>query len=331
MFRNNRNTVLIIFLALVFVFIATSCKKLKPGSLRANYHFNRANSLFGDGRYRQAIEEYETALSHNPELVEAHRFLGESYKSLFKPGVDSPENMEKSDKALEALKMAYEIEPRNKEIIYSLGNMYDMMRNFEEAEKYYLQIMNMEPTNMENYYVVAGFYKSYIGEREELRAKAEQMYYRRIELDPENPQGYAYLAQYLNEIAPIPEFDKAYDIFEIQLGLQPDDALLHYAMGVNRFFKAYRLQNTLSLNERKRLADQSEEALKKSIDLDSSYSFSYAYMNMLYRNVFARVYPERQSRYINEANMWQERFLDIREREVERQKLEQELKRGEVR
>lgn len=331
MLRNNRNTTLIILLALAFIFMATSCKKLSPGRLQANYHFNKANSLFGEGRYRQAIEEYEAALNNNPDLVEAHRFLGESYKSLFKPGVDTPENMEKADKALEALKKAHEIEPRNKEIIYSLGNMYDMMRDFEEAEKYYLQILNMEPTNMENYYVVAGFYKSYSGEREELRAKAEQMYYRRIELDPENPQGYAYLAQYLNEIAPKPEFDKAYEIRKKQLGLQPDDALLYYAMGVNRFFKAYRLQNTLSINERKKLADESEEALKKAIEIDSSYSYSYAYMNMLYRNVFAHVYPERRSRYINEADIWQERFLDVRKRELERQKLEQELKKGEAR
>jgi len=330
MFRYNRNTAFIILLTLAVILAATSCQKLSPAKLRSNYHFNKANSLFSDGRYRLAIEEYEAALRYNPELVEAHRFLGESYKGLFRPGVESPENMERADKALEALKKAYEIEPRNKEIIYSLGNMYDMLRNFEEAEKYFLMILDMEPTNMENYYVVAGFYKRYMGEREDLKAKAEQMYYRRIELDPENPQGYAYLAQYFNELAPIPEFDKAYEIFKLQLGLQPDDALLYYSMGVNRFFKTYRLQRSLSINERKKLADESEEDLKKAIDLDPTYSFSYAYMNMLYRNVFALIYPERQSRYMNEADMWQERFLDVRKRELERQRLEQELKKGEI-
>ena len=191
-------------------------------------------------------------------------------------------------------------------------------------------ILDMEPTNMENYYVVAGLYKGYSGEREELKAKAENMYLRRIELDPENPKGYAYIAQYYNEMAPVPEFDKAYEFYKLQGGFHPDDALISYAMGVNRFFKAYRLQNVLSLAERKRLADQSEAGLKKAIEQDPSYSFSYAYLNMLYRNVHSRIYPERQGRYVAEANRWQERFQEIRKREVERSKLVEELKKGEV-
>jgi tetratricopeptide (TPR) repeat protein len=330
MSRKNTTILLTILLAVALVFSVNGCRKLNPDRLKANYHFNRANSLFSDSRYRDAIQEYEAALEYNPSLTEAYRYLGESYKNLYKAGVETPENMEKAEKALDALKKAYEIEPNNKEIIHSLGNTYDMMRDFEEAEKYFLKILDMEPTNMDNYYVVAGFYKRYAGEKEELKSRAEEMYLRRIELDPENPKGYAYIAQYYNEITPIPEFDKAYQFFSIQAELEPDNALVYYAMGVNRFFKAYRLQNRLSLQERIRLAELSEQALKKSIDLDATYSFSYAYLNILYRNVFSKIYPEREGRYVAEADAWQERFKDVRKRELERQRLEEELKKGEV-
>ncbi|MFQ6108192.1 MAG: tetratricopeptide repeat protein [Candidatus Aminicenantales bacterium] len=330
MSRKTVNLSFMILLAASVVFFAASCKKLSVNRLKANYHFNKANSLFGDNKYRDAIKEYEAALKYNPELSEAYRYLGESYKNLYKPGVETPDNMEKAEKALEALNKAYEIDPENKEIIHSLGNMYDLMRNFEEAERYFLKILDMEPTNMNNYYVVAGFYKRYSGENEELKAKAEQMYLRRIELDPENPKGYAYIAQYYNEMLPIPEFDKAYEFYQHQTKLEPDNALIYYAIGVNRFFKAFRLQKMLALEERKKLAAESEAALKKSIDLDPTYSFSYAYMNILYRNVFTNVYPERKGRYIAEADAWQERFQDVRKREVERQRLEQELKKGEI-
>jgi len=216
MSRRGINTVSIILLGFAVLFLATSCKKLKVGTLRGNYHFSRANSLFSDNRFRQAIEEYERALSYNPNLTEAFRLLGESYKNLYKPGVDSPDNQEKAQKALEALNKAYEIDPTNKAVILSLGNMYDMMRNFEEAEKYFLKILEMEPTDMDNYYVVAGLYKRYSGEREELKQRAEQMYLRRIETDPENPQGYAYIAQFYSEMTPLPEFDKAAEFFKLQ-------------------------------------------------------------------------------------------------------------------
>jgi len=330
MSRKNATIVLTILLAAFVVFFASSCKKLSPDRLKSTYHFNKANSLFSDAKYRDAIEEYESALKYNPELSEAYRYLGESYKSLYKPGVDSPDNMEKAENALDALKKAYEIDPKNREIIHSLGNMYDMMRNLEQAEYYYLKILDLEPTNMENYYVVAGFYKRYAAENEELKNKAEQMYLRRIELDPENPRGYSYIAQYYGEMGPIPDFDRAFEYHSRQAEFEPDNALILYTIGVNRFSKAYRLQNVLSLQERRKLADESESYLKKSIDIDPTYSYSYAFLNLLYRNVFAKIYPERESRYIAEADAWQERFNDVRKTELDRQRLEEELKKGEI-
>ena len=106
-------------------------------------------------------------LKYNPDLVQAYRFLGESYKSLYKPAVETERNKEIEEKALEALRKAYEIDPMNKEVIYSLGDMYDKIRDFDSAEQLYLKILEMEPTNMGNYYVVAEFYKRYAGSEEE--------------------------------------------------------------------------------------------------------------------------------------------------------------------
>jgi hypothetical protein len=72
----------------------------------------------------------------------------------------------------------------------------------------------------------------------------------------------------------------------------------------------------LSLPERKKLAEESEKNLKKAIEIDPTYSYSYAFLNLLYRNVFAKIYPEREARYIAEADAWQERFNDVRKREL---------------
>ncbi|MFQ5722684.1 MAG: tetratricopeptide repeat protein, partial [Candidatus Aminicenantales bacterium] len=309
---------------------STSCKKLRVGKLKSNYHFSKANNYFSDSRYRDAIEEYEKALNYNPDLVEAYRFLGESYKNLYKPGVESLDNQEKAEKALEALTKAYEFDPTNKEVIHSLGDMYDMMRNFEEAEKFFLKILEMEPTNMENYYVLAGFYKRYAGEREELKAKAESMYLRRIELDPENPQGYAYVAQFYADVKPVPQLEKSNYFQEMRIRLDPDNALTWYTLGVNRFSLAYRLQNILSREERIKLGEGSEKALLKAIELDPLYPDSYAYMKILYINVFAKLYPEKEGRYTREADRWGEKFQEARKRQAERRRLEQEL-RGERR
>jgi len=323
-------TIIPLFLVVLLVAGTSSCKKLNVSYLKGNHHFAKGNTHFNESRYRLAIEEYEKALSYNPDLVDAYRFLGESYKNQYKIGDESPENMEKAQKALENLTKALEFQPDNIQIVHSLGDMYDKMGKFEEAEKLFLRVLELEPTNMDNYYVVAGFYNRYAGENEEIKHKALEMYLRRIELDPESPQGYAYLAQFYDNVRPIPDFDRAYEMHEKILKLKPDDAMTNYTMGVNRFQKAYRLQNLLPIEERRQLAQESERLLKKAMELDESYPDTYAYINLVYRNVHANVYPERRDRYIREADMWLQKFQEIRKRAAERRRLEEELKKAAV-
>lgn len=333
----------VMMLAVAFIFITASCQKLSVKRLKANYHFNKANTLFSDNRYRQAIEEYEKALTNNPDLVEAYRFLGESYKSLYKPGVDTEENKRKAQEALESLQKAYEISPTDKDVIYSLGDMYDKMRDFKKAEELYLKIIDMEPTNMSNYYVVAEFYKRYAGESKEGEEgeegkkiaqggktpfqKAEEMYLRRIETDPENPQGYAYISQFYEGITPVPEFDKANYFHDRRIQLEPENAKAWLSKGVNRWSKAYRLQSRLSSQERLALGHQSEKALLKANELDPAYPEPYSWLSVLYKSVLARLEPQKAERYNREADMYVEKFKEARKKEAERKKLEEELKK----
>ncbi|MFQ5721096.1 MAG: tetratricopeptide repeat protein [Candidatus Aminicenantales bacterium] len=333
------------FLAIVLIlaplFVSVSCQKLKVNKLKANYHFNRANHLFTDNRYRQAIEEYEKALSFNPDLVEAYRFLGECYKSLYRPSDDSQKNKEIAQKALDALKKAYEANPNNKEVIYSLGDMYDKLRDFKQAEKLYLKIIKMEPTNMSNYYVVAEFYKRYAGSSQkkegETKAeggktpfqKAEEMYLRRIETDPENPQGYAYIAQFYEGITPRPEFDKANYFHERRIKLDPNNPAAWLSKGVNRWSKAYRLPN-LPKEERLALAKDSLQALEKANKLDPQYPEPYSWLSVLYKSVLAKLEPQRAQRYNSLADIYAQKFQELRKRQLEREKLEKELKSQQI-
>jgi tetratricopeptide (TPR) repeat protein len=327
MFRKRTHLIGVATLALLMVIAFAACQKVNIKILAANYHFSKGNQLYKDAKYRKAITEYELALQNNPGLNEAYRFLGESYKSLFIPARDTKENMENATKALDALKKAYDLEPNNKDIIYSLGDMYDRLRDFSNAEKMYLKIIDLEPGNMNNYYVIAEFYKRYAADKPEIKKKAEDMYYRRIETDPESGIGYAYLANYYDNIQPIPEFDKALTFQKMRLELDPKNAEVYYTIGVNRFFKAYRLQNVLSEAEKAAIGKESEEALFKAIELDPSWPEPYSYVNMLYRNIFAKIYPEKESRYINEADAYVQKYNDARKRQLERIKLEKELKK----
>jgi len=327
MFQKRANVVLAALLAFVVIFAFTGCEKIKVSNLRANYYFSQANRFFSDQMYRKAITDYEKALQSNPNLTQAYRFLGESYKSLYKPGVNNADNNEKAQKALDAMSKAYEIEPTNKEVIYSLGDMYDKLRNFDSAEKMYLRILELEPGNMGNYYVVAEFYKRYVSEKPELKAKAEAMYLKRIEADPDNPQGYAYMANYFESQEPTPEaYDRANEYWDMRIQLDPNSAEAWLAKGVNRWSRSYRFQN-LPQPERLRTANESLKALQKANELDNNYPEPYSWLSVIYKSVLAKLEPEKEARYNAEADRYAEKFQDLRKRAAERKKLEEDLKK----
>ncbi|MDD8027276.1 MAG: tetratricopeptide repeat protein [Acidobacteriota bacterium] len=322
--------VLVATLTLLLVFAVFGCQKLSVKKLTANYHFNKANSLFIDNKFTKAIAEYKATLENNPELTDAYRFLGESYKALYVPGKETADNKERADLALQALQKAFDSNNNNKDIIYSLGDMYDKLQDFDNAEKMYLRIIDLEPGNMNNYYIIAEFYKRYAPEKKELKEKAEQMYLRRIETDPENVQGYAYMANYFDQLSPTEfkdKFDNALVYHMMRKQLEPASAEIYYTIGVNRFNKAYQLQNYLSDADKRIAAAEAEQNLLKAIEIDANFPDAYAYMKILYINVQAKLYPEKEGRYQEEANRFGDKFTEARTRQLERMKLEKELKK----
>ena len=178
----------------IFIFNFTSCSKLKPSNLKANYHLKKANKYYSEEKYRKAIAEYEEALKFNPDLKVAYLYLGTSYAMMFKPGRDTEKNKMYAEKAKEYLLKAKEIDPENDKIDLALGDLFDKMGDFEGAEKHYLSILEKNPDNPKTYYILANFYSKYGKDK-----LAVSMYQKRIDLEPDNPEGYLYLANFYQD------------------------------------------------------------------------------------------------------------------------------------
>ncbi|HVP92075.1 MAG TPA: tetratricopeptide repeat protein [Terriglobales bacterium] len=332
MFRQRINGAVPAAAAVALVLTFAACGDLSVSRLSANYHFAKANRYFTENQYRKAIAEYDLTLKNNPKMTQAYRFLGESYKQLYKPGVNAADNLDKKNKAIEALNKALELEPNNKDIIYSLGDMYDKTRDYAHAEKLYLRILELEPSNMSNYYVLAEFYKRYAGEKKEAAQKAESMYLRRIEADPENPQGYAYMAAYLepptaaDPNALLKSYELAAEYRYRIIALQPNSAEAWLGLGINQWSRAYRFQ-FIPAEQRLATANESLKSLQKAISIDPNYPEPYAYLSVLYRSTLSKLEPEKEARYIAEADKASDKFQDLRKRIAARKKLEEELKK----
>src|SRR5665647_2697646 len=102
------------------------------------------------------------------------------------------------------------------------------------------------------------------------------MYLRRIETDPDNPQGYAYMASYLEQVAGGPEellksFEKAGEFLQKRISLQPDSAEAWLALGVNQWSRSFRFQ-FLTVAERMKQAQAAMASITKACLLYTSPS-----------------------------------------------------------
>ncbi len=71
------------------------------------------------------------------------------------------------------------------------------------------------------------------------------------------------------------------------------------------------------------------EALKKANELDPDYPEPYSWLSVIYDSVLAQLEPEKKSRYNALAAQARERFQELRKREIDRKRLEEELRKVE--
>ena len=223
----------------------------------------------------------------NPNLKAAFYYLGSSYVMVYKPGDDTEKNKEYGAKATEYLQKALELDPDNKNIIQALGDINDKMRNFELAEKYYLQVQKFTPNDPVSYYNLAGFYNN-----NAKYDKAIEMYEKRIALNPADPEGYLYLAGFYQDKR---KWDDAIKNHEIRIGKigesnmdeKAKNELLadaYYRLGVVCWNKSYQTPpDVMGSVERLQVVDKGFEALKKATELSPNFPDPWAYMGLLYR------------------------------------------------
>jgi len=311
---------LLLFLTSFIVISFSGCEKLKIANLKANKHFKLANKYFGEEKYKKAIAEYEAALKLNPNLNAAFYYLGSSYVSIYKPGDESEKNKEFGNKASEYLQKALELSPDNKDIIQSLGDINDKMRNFELAEKYYLQIQKFTPNDPASYYNLAGFYNNN-GKYD----KAIEMYENRIALNPSDPEGYLYLAGFYQDKR---KWDDAIKNHEIRIQKISENTAMeekakadfladaYYRLGVVCWNKSYQTPaDVMGAVERLQVVQKGYDALTKSIELSPNFPDPWAYLSLLYRQRTIAE-PLKKAQYDKEAEKMVQKFQELRKRKL---------------
>jgi len=135
--------------AALSVFATAGCDKL-----RARDQLNKGVNAFKNAKYEQAINNFKQAVEYDPSLLNAKLYLATAYAQQYIPGVDSPENLQNANSAIDQYKIVLEQDPKNVNSIKGIAYLYLQMKKFDDAKTYYHKAIDLDPNDPEAYYSI---------------------------------------------------------------------------------------------------------------------------------------------------------------------------------
>lgn len=294
---------------------AAGCGKYSIASLKATKAFKEGNEHYKAGRFREAAEAYERAVSNpaalesNPDLTNAYFFLGHSYDQLYKPGrKGEADNDAFMTKAIENYQKAAEQSPdplmQRRSLEYQAA-AYDpgKLADPAAAEPIVRKLIEMDPNDPGPYFALMKIYED-AGRYEE----AEQALLKARDIRPNDPTVYTTIAGYYNRQG---DFDKTMEAFQKAAELDPDNPQGYHLIGSYYQEKASK-DFRLSAEQKREYNEKGIQAETKALELNPNYVDALVYKNILLRQL-ALVEKDRdkQQQYIKEADQLRNKAMEL--------------------
>jgi tetratricopeptide (TPR) repeat protein len=310
----RRACLLVVALAAPF---AVGCARVQ-----AKAAYQDGNKLYREENYKRAVEKYQAAVQHDPNMIEAYFYLASSHQALHRPAKEGAENKQHLDDAIANYKKVLELSGSNPEVAKTvkanaqgaLIGIYseDPHRNFDTAIGYAKQLVQDNPNDVKNLYAIANLYEKFSHVDE-----AEAAYKKAAELNPNDPKACSALGAFYNK----PQwdgkarFDDAVTTLERCAGLAPNDPGGWQKVSAFYWDKAYR-DPLLDDKKKEEYADKGLEAVNKALAIKADYFEAVIYKGLLYR-VKATVArnPAERMRYLNEAQDLQKQGLELKKQQ----------------
>ncbi len=245
----------------------------------------------------------------------AYFFLGNSYDNLYKPArkgeADNDALLTKAIENYKTFGRARVTRPEIKKLaLQYLVDAYgpDKLDDPTQAEPIVQRMMQIDPTNTENYFALANIYEN-AGNLDE----AEAMLNKAREVKPKEAAVYQQLAGFYQRQG---EFAKLIAAVQQRAELEPNNPEAHYAVATYYWDEAYR--NT-RLNE----AQKREYVKNGLVSVDKAMALNADYVEALtYRGLLLRVEAAmekdaaRQKALLNEASQLQEKAVALKKKQA---------------
>lgn len=315
----RRQFIRLLVLVAALGLVAAGCGKYSINSLRATQAFQTGNQMYMRGEWTMAAQEYDRAVSLNPDLGYAYFFLGNSYDNLYKPTKrGEAENDAYIGKAVENYKLAIAKLKGNQEPdapkILKLSFQYliaaygtDKLNDLEQAVPIAQDLISSEPNEPTNYQALGKLYEEN-GRYEE----AEQMFRKAIEVKSDDPLAYEVLAGYYDRQG---ETQKTLDSLEKRAAMEPNNPEAWHTLGAK--YSETALKNTkLSKDQARQYVIRGIEAENEALRFNPEYFEGLAFKDILLRQqANYEKDPATQKRLLSEAAVVKSRAEAIRKKQ----------------
>ena len=292
------------------------------GMVQAKRSFKAANTAYQAQDYKKAAELYEEAIAADPNLASVYFYLGNSYDNQYKPSRrGEPENDALLEKAVTnyqlcADKLAGATEPNEKMLatrsLEYLQAAYgpDKLNDPAKAEPIVQKMIQMDPSEPSNYFVLAKIY-----EDAGAYAEAEQTLINAKNARPNDPAVYMTLAGFFNRQG---RFDKTIEALEQRAQAEPTNPDAFQTIAAYYWDET---RNDASLNEaqKKEFVAKGIDAVDKALGLKADFVEAITFKGLLLRQqALLEKDPAKQQALIKEATALSDKASDLRKQQTGR-------------
>lgn len=294
--------------------VSSACSQV--GAVQARRSFKAANAEYQSQNYAKAAELYEDALKNDPNLVEAFFYLGNSYDQQWKPSrKGEAANDALMDKAVTNYQAAADhlasattdvqktLAKRSLEYLQAAYGA-DKLNDPAKAEPIVQKMIQLEPTEPSNYFVLAKIY-----EDAGAYPESEQMLLKAKEVKPNDPAVYMTLAGYYNRQG---QFDKTIDALEQRAKVEPNNPEAFQTIAAY-YWDETRGDATLNDTQKKAFVGKGLEAVDRALQIKADYVEAMTFKGLLLRlQANLEKDPAKQQALIKEAVALSDKANDLR-------------------
>jgi tetratricopeptide (TPR) repeat protein len=137
---------------LALLVAGVGCNKLK-----ARDQLNKGVQAYKAARYESAIEHFKNAVELDPKLVNARLYLATAYANQVIPNVDTPENTQMAQLAIDEFQKVIDQNPSPEAKINSMkgiASLYFNTKKLDLARDWHKKVLSVDPKDPEAYYSI---------------------------------------------------------------------------------------------------------------------------------------------------------------------------------